>query len=356
MPPLECRESVGGATQQENRSSSKCAHHRTVSDCGNNLTTVIVQTVVGAKGGDYSFLTGLLNAERARKLRWNSNPGDVIELLVASLGLDFSPDGTKIMKRGHQQDIALHAQPLACATSRKPALQGRATTISMLASLSLEHEADTCASGGSRAAQAAAEAARPPPLRSLTRVAPGASDKFTTRLGTGWGHHPRQRAPRCIAEVSCIEMLVLEVQEHHARCGPVTGVVESTDGAYWSCHQVGAVGAFRFVCAQGCCINWSSAERLPGAPAKSTSPQNMGTAQPMMAVSCSVDDNPTSAAGERMQQEPTTTINLKQLQEEFRRAVAHQERTRSLFSLASLWQEMELQSRAAGGGAALPCS
>ena len=46
-----------------------------VSNVGNNLTTIIVQAVVGArdrKDTDYGPLTGLLREEAAKKLHWQS--------------------------------------------------------------------------------------------------------------------------------------------------------------------------------------------------------------------------------------------------------------------------------------------
>ena len=73
--------------------STKKSNNRAVTDCGNNLTTVIVQTVCCAASATEQVLSGLLSSSLAQKLGWKSNPGDVVELLVKSLGLDFSKDG-----------------------------------------------------------------------------------------------------------------------------------------------------------------------------------------------------------------------------------------------------------------------
>eukprot|EP00966_Prymnesium_polylepis_P215623 4993436-Prymnesium_polylepis.1 len=68
-----------------NVSKSSGNPSRRITHCSNTLTTIIVQTVAGAKHGDYGLLTGLLHVERASKINYQSNPGDVLELLVASL-------------------------------------------------------------------------------------------------------------------------------------------------------------------------------------------------------------------------------------------------------------------------------
>ena len=208
------------------RKRGKEQPRRAVSNCGLALATTIIQTVCGASGEDYGLLNGLLHKERARNLRWNSNAGDVLELLVASLGLDFSPVGKQLWRRG-DPDQKLTWRPPAADNSRKPA-PARATTLGVLATLNLEHDKETWASGvGRRADRDAADAGRPTMTRSLARIAPDAIDKFTTRLGTGWGHRPKPRAARCVAEVGQLEELVMGVQEHAACCGPFTELIDA---------------------------------------------------------------------------------------------------------------------------------
>ena len=122
-----------------------------VSEVGNNLTTIIVQTVCEAreaKSTDYGPLTGLLRVEAAKKLGWQSNPGAVIELLLQSIGCDFSADGTKLWRRSTPENT-LKARPLAAPNSRRPAA-ARETTLGALEALSLEHDQETWASGVGR--------------------------------------------------------------------------------------------------------------------------------------------------------------------------------------------------------------
>jgi len=197
-----------------NVSKSSGNPSRRITHCSNTLTTIIVQTVAGAKHGDYGLLTGLLHVERASKINYQSNPGDVLELLVASLGLDFSDDGTKLWRRA-EPGVTLAARPCESANTRRPK-DARQTTLGALRDLSLEHDAESRGAGG-RAEHRAAEAARPALPRALTLAAPNPADRFTTRKGTGWGHRPKVRSARCIAEVGSIQSLVLDVQEHALR-------------------------------------------------------------------------------------------------------------------------------------------
>ena len=233
---------------------------------GNNLATIIVQTVCAArdrKDSNFGPLTGLLCEDAVQKLGWQSNPGAVIELMLRSMGCSFPSDGSKLFRRA-SPNYALKLQPTASWHTRRPA-PTRETTLGALSNLTLEHDAEQHVRGG-QAAQRAAEAARPPLPMTLARVAAAPLDRFTTRLGTGWGHMPMPRSPRCVAEVSSIESLVLAVQEHAARCGPLTALVDGGGAAHWSAHSVGVVGVFRFTCAAGCCLNWSSAKRLQRRP------------------------------------------------------------------------------------------
>jgi hypothetical protein len=188
------------------------------------------------------------------------------------MGCDFSNDGTTLWRRS-APDVKLTLRPIASANSWRPAAT-RETTLSALRSLSLEHAKDRWASGaGRRADRDAADAALQTTTHSLERVVSDPIDKFTTRLGTGWGHRPKPRAQRCVMEIGQLEKLVMGVQEHAACCGPFTELIDASDGAYWSCHSVGVASTFRnvplgFCCAHGHCFSWSSAAPLPGGPAK----------------------------------------------------------------------------------------
>jgi hypothetical protein len=84
-----------------------------VSEGGNNLTTVIVQTVCAAierKDTDYGPLTGLLRVEEAKSIKWTSNPGVIIELLLHSMGCDFLTDGKTLWRRS-TPDVKLKFAP-----------------------------------------------------------------------------------------------------------------------------------------------------------------------------------------------------------------------------------------------------
>ena len=73
-----------------------------VTTAGDNLTTIIIQTVCEAherKCSDFGPLSGLLNLGAAKKLGWQSNPGAVIELLLNSMGVEFSADGKALWRR-----------------------------------------------------------------------------------------------------------------------------------------------------------------------------------------------------------------------------------------------------------------
>ena len=84
-----------------------------VSEVGNNLTTIIVQTVCEAreaKSTDYGPLTGLLRVEAAKKLGWQSNPGAVIELLLQSV------NRVRLLGRRHEAMATIDARKHAQST------------------------------------------------------------------------------------------------------------------------------------------------------------------------------------------------------------------------------------------------
>ena len=88
-----------------------------VSTAGDNLTTIIVLTVCAAcenKCSDFGPLSGLINVGAAKKLGWQSNPGAVIELLLNSMGVEFSADGTALWRRS-DPDVKLKIRPRASA-------------------------------------------------------------------------------------------------------------------------------------------------------------------------------------------------------------------------------------------------
>lgn len=194
------------ADDDDGAGASKGAKTIRIAACGNNLVTVIIQTIVCASGALGSVLSGL-NAERARKLDWKSNPGDVLELLVSSLGLDYNKEGTKLWKRA-EPGAVLSLRPFAKPNSRKPKDE-RPSAIGSLDASELQHDAGAAGIGGA-AAQRAAAAARPAPQKSLERVVPDAHDLL--KRGSGYGNVPRALASRCVAEQHRLDTLVVMVQ------------------------------------------------------------------------------------------------------------------------------------------------
>ena len=81
---------------------------------------------------------------------------------------------------------------------------------------SFAHEADAACSA-SAAAQRAAEAARPAPVRRLELVAPHAADRL--KRGSGYGNVPRPLTDACLCEQAALDGLVVAVEEHALSCG-----------------------------------------------------------------------------------------------------------------------------------------
>ena len=158
---------------EDGTDGSRGSQKRSVTACGNNITTVLVQTILGDREGSARVLS-CLDPKTITKINWNSNPGNVIELLVASLGLDFSPDGTMLWRKAEP------AKPLNMLETISPNTRmpkpPRDTVIGQLANLNLVHDAEPSATGGSRAAQTTRDA-RPATPRALELARPDAIDR-----------------------------------------------------------------------------------------------------------------------------------------------------------------------------------
>ena len=89
----------------------------------------------------------------------HSNPGHAVVGLVKYAGFTISADGKKLTPRANASE-PLVLQPKAGSTTLRPAAQ-RPTVAAGLAAMNLEHDA-AARTTGTRAAQAAAAAARPP--------------------------------------------------------------------------------------------------------------------------------------------------------------------------------------------------
>jgi len=170
---------------EDGTDGSRGSQKRSVTACGNNITTVLVQTILGDREGSARVLS-CLDPKTITKINWNSNPGNVIELLVTSLGLDFSPDGTMLWRKAEPAKPLNMLETIAPNT-RKPK-PPRDTVIGQLANLNLVHDAEPSATGGSRAAQTTRDA-RPATPRALELARPDAIDRV--QRGTGYGNVPR---------------------------------------------------------------------------------------------------------------------------------------------------------------------
>lgn len=82
MPPVEDGEEVS-------RKRSHEAPKRAVSECGHNLTTIIIQALLCAAAATDRVLRPLLH-KSGNMMAWNANAGQAVELLLRSMGLDFS--------------------------------------------------------------------------------------------------------------------------------------------------------------------------------------------------------------------------------------------------------------------------
>ena len=228
-----------------------------------NITRVIDNVVtILFQNKAHDFFKGRLDLSG---INYKKNVGHVIEMLLRKVGLDWSSSGRLLWwtSRGREAGSLAWKQP-ARAGSRKPA-DARPSTIGDLDDAELEHDA-TAAGAGSRAAQRAAEAARPEPPRVLERVRPERADRL--KRGTGWGNVPRTLKECCVCEQEQLDALVLIGQEHAMMCGAALRRVHCDDAPHWSSHSIGVVNVFRLTCENGCSYNWSSARPLPGPPAK----------------------------------------------------------------------------------------
>jgi len=203
-----------------------------------------------------------INNPKLREVNWHSNPGNVIEALLHAAGLGWSSCGKKLWRRAEPTEV-IEWRPPQKGRSLRPAAP-KATTLGALDDIGLQHDAHSGAAG-SRGAQRAAEAARPPAPRALELVKPDAVDSL--KRGSGWGNTPRPLSHCCIAEQPNLDCLVLLVQEHARSCGCSLKRVDGAAGIYHSSHSMGLVNVFRLVCDAGCSYNWSSAAPLPGPPA-----------------------------------------------------------------------------------------
>ena len=136
----------------------------------------------------------LLRAEKG----W-TNPGHAVLGLIRHTGFDISADGRKLSRRADPSDKLSHRETAAPNTQR-PAEQ-RQTAVGGLDAINLEHDA-VAPIAGTRAAQAAAAATRPPAPLALELVRPAAGERIG-RIGTGWGNVPRavERRPAPAAPV-----------------------------------------------------------------------------------------------------------------------------------------------------------
>jgi len=214
------------------------------------------------KTTELSDVLSPINSHLLREINWHSNPGNVVEALLHACGLGWSTCGKKLWRRAEPTEV-IEWRPPAKGGSLRPAAP-KATTLGALDDIDLQHDAHSGAAG-SRGAQRAAEAARPPAPRALELVKPDAVDNL--KRGSGWGNTPRPLQRCCIAEQPNLDCLVLLVEEHARSCGCSLKRVDGGAGIYHSSHSMGLVNVFRLVCDAGCSYNWSSAAPLPGPPA-----------------------------------------------------------------------------------------
>lgn len=205
-----------------------------------------------------------------RAVHGKTNLGHVVEASLRANGFEWSTDGSRVWRRADAAD-KIKLQPTKAANSSRAAAE-KTSALKELERMSLNHDADV-AGNGSRAAQAAAEAARPQAARALVLVRPAAADKLKT--GSGYGNVPRRLGACCAAEQSAIDGLVLLTEEHAKQCGAPLRRVDpgAAGGIFWSAHSMGFVNVCRYTCENGCSFNWASAKPLPGPPAKPSRPE-----------------------------------------------------------------------------------
>uniref|UniRef100_A0A6T7WPS6 Uncharacterized protein n=2 Tax=Prymnesium polylepis TaxID=72548 RepID=A0A6T7WPS6_9EUKA len=193
------------AAAAEGAPEKKKSAEVTVSTEVNNVLTIMFQN------------TGAVLFRRAgldlSSLNFRKNVGHVFEALLRRLDLDWSADGKALWWRadGRSSNDALSWQEPKSWRSRMPKETRAGSTLGGLDPAELQH--DTSAAGvGSTAARRAADDARLEPPRALEFVKPEAAGRL--KRGTGWGNVPRTLTSRCVAEQSCIDSLIVIVQEH----------------------------------------------------------------------------------------------------------------------------------------------
>jgi len=254
----------------------------------------VVTTLLQHK--DHFMLTSLMPG--LSKLNWNSNVGHVLDVALTALGLSRSKAGKELWTATATEKLSY--KETRAANSRQPKEQ-RQTAAGQLGDIDLSHDAAAPAAG-SRAAQAAAEASRPPAApQPLELIKPDAGDRIG-RIGSGWGNVPRAISVCCVCELPCLDDLAARVQYHARTCPALLRRVHSTE-PQWSCHSMGVVSVCRFTCDNGCVLNWASSQRLPGPPAAAAPAAPAAPAVPAAPAAPAVPAAPTAPAA------PTTTAH-----------------------------------------------
>ena len=237
------------------------------SDAINNVHTIICQqahtgspilnSLVALSSSSSSRTTSL------QDVHFQSNLGDILAVALYALGLDWSANGKELYRRAEPKDRLKWREPKASNT-RAPK-EERNTVLGRLEHLNLAHDADeAAATGGGRAAQRAAERARPEVPRVLELCRPDPYDRL--QRGTGYGNVPRPLGKLFVSELICVDSLITWVHDHARACGSQLSRVDGGDLAYVSCHAMGITGVLRLQCRCGCAFTWSSAAPLPGPP------------------------------------------------------------------------------------------
>jgi len=172
-----------------------------------------------------------------------TNAGHAILGLVCYAGFDISANGKTLSLRADPAARSLRYRETAGDNTIRPK-QVQQTAMGRLDDIDIVH--DAAAVAGSRTAQAAAAAARPPVPQKLELVRPEAGERIG-RVGTGWGNVPRPLSECCMAEQASIDDLVLRVQFQQRSCGAMLRRVHDTDHAHWSTHSLGLVNVCSFV-------------------------------------------------------------------------------------------------------------
>ena len=299
----------------------------------------------------HSLLRGCVDLS---KLNYKSNVGVIIEALLDAVGLGCSHSGDLLWRKAEPGGVKLKWIKPAVSGSRKPP-DARVTALGGLEGVDLAHDAAAPTAGSGRA-QAAAEAARPPLPHALELVRPQPGERIG-RVGSGWGNVPRPLTACCLAEQVCLDDLVLRVHQHALTCSAPLRRVHDDAGAHWSCHSMGLVNVLRFTCANGCCLNWASARRLPGPPAKPTpaaaqpcghtGPANGAAATTTAAAAATTEATARPGpATDANAADAAPTVDASTLKPQLERALAHAKRTRDTFSLADVAREACLGERA----------